>query len=85
VNPFTGRGSGELMVVHQCVNCEHISPNRIAGDDSERQIISILESSIGLDKNERNKIISLEIDLITNERKAAVLISLFGNNYKEHI
>lgn len=33
-NPFTGRTSGELMVVHQCLGCGKIQANRIAGDDN---------------------------------------------------
>jgi len=83
VNLFTGRGSGELMIVHQCINCDKISPNRIAGDDNEYQIISLLEESLCLDENTRNKMTYLGIDVITHERKEAVLISLFGINYKE--
>lgn len=85
VNPFTNRGNGELMIVHQCVNCGKISPNRIAGDDNEYQILSILESLLSLDENILNKIKYFGIDVITSEKKEAVLISLFGINYKEHI
>lgn len=81
INPFTGRGSGELMIVHECSSCYKISPNRIAGDDNEYQILSLLHSSLSLEKSKLNRITSFGIDIITNEK--TVLISLFGINYKE--
>lgn len=85
LNPFTNRGSGELMIVHQCVNCNHISPNRIAGDDNEYQILSILEDSFNLDASLINKVKNLEINIITPENKEEVLISLFGINYQKYM
>lgn len=53
INPFTNRGGGELMIVHKCLCCGKLSPNRIAGDDNEYQILSVLKESISID----NKII----------------------------
>lgn len=85
INPFTNRGSGELMLIHQCVNCGQISPNRIAGDDNEYQILSILEDSFNLDTHLISKIKNLRINIITPEKKEEVLISLFGINYKKYI
>ena len=85
VNPFTGRGNGELMIVHQCVNCGQISPNRIAGDDNEYQIISILEESFNLKASQINSINVLGINLVTTSHKEDVLISLFGINYKKYV
>ena len=85
VNPFTNKGSSELMVIHQCSNCCKISSNRIAGDDNEYQIISILEHSFNLDINTMNKIKNLGINIISSENKDKVLISLFGTNYKKYV
>jgi len=45
---------GELMIVHKCDLCRKISTNRIAGDDSVREIIKIAEKSKTL--NKKNKI-----------------------------
>ena len=83
VNPFTGRGSGEIMIVHECTSCYKISPNRIAGDDNEYQILSVLETTLNLNKHTQNKIAYFGIDVITKERKEAALIALFGINYIE--
>lgn len=85
VNPFTGRGNGELMIIHECVSCGRISPNRIAGDDNEYQVLSILDDSFNLDTNFMSKIRNLRINIITSENKEDVLISLFGINYKKYM
>lgn len=42
-NHFTGRTSGELMIVHKCIYCGRISCNRIAGDDNPDEILKLLE------------------------------------------
>ena len=84
INPFTGRGSGELIIVHRCLNCGQISPNRIAGDDNEYQILSILEESFNLSVNQINSINVLGINLVTKSHKEDVLISLFGINYQKY-
>jgi hypothetical protein len=85
INPFTNRGSGELMIVHQCLSCDKISPNRIAGDDNEYQTLSILEDSFNLDSSLITKIKNLGINIITPENKEDALISLFGINYKKYM
>lgn len=85
INPFTNRGTGELMIIHQCANCGQISPNRIAGDDNEYQTLSILEDSFNLDFNLITNIKNLGINIITPERKEDAFISLFGINYNKYI
>ena len=42
-NPFTGRISGELMLIHRCLGCGAISTNRIAGDDDPYAILSLID------------------------------------------
>ena len=78
INPFTGRGGGELMLIHQCTNCDKLSPNRIAGDDNEYQILCILKESIDLNQILLNQLNKLGLIPITNENKEEALVSLFG-------
>lgn len=85
VNPFTGRGNGELMIIHQCLNCGRISPNRIAGDDNEYQILSILKESLTLNESIAIQLKNLGLELITALNKEEALISLFGINYQNYI
>lgn len=50
-NPFTGRVSGELMIVHACLGCNKVSANRIAGDDNSYQILQLFDNSKKLSSN----------------------------------
>lgn len=72
-NPFTGRTSGELMIVHRCLQCGHISRNRIAGDDYPDAIMGLLSPTNTTDKH-----------LLTTSDKVVVLIALFGYDYAKH-
>jgi hypothetical protein len=70
-NPFTKKTSGELMLVHACLNCTKISCNRIAGDDNPHSLLSLLEGSFKAEG----------ITLLTLEDKEQVLTALCGYNY----
>lgn len=78
INPFTGRGGGELMLIHQCTNCGKLSPNRIAGDDNEYQILRLLKDSINLNSILASQIEKLGLIIITSINKEEALVSLFG-------
>ncbi len=45
-----GRQEGELMLVHQCMDCGSVSINRIAADDDVQTLESLAEISCGLDE-----------------------------------
>jgi hypothetical protein len=81
INPFTGCGSGELMIVHLCLNCGIISPNRIAGDDNEIQLLKLLE-----EHHLNHKIVrilsSRDIKLLTLLDKKEVMSNLFGCGFR---
>lgn len=68
-NPFTGRTTSELMIVHSCVKCGKISCNRIAGDDYSEVIISLLDESINNNSG---------IHLLNRNDTKAVLACLYG-------
>lgn len=78
-NPFTNRTSGELMIIHICMNCQKISTNRIAGDDNSYSLISLLEASKNIDFKLINLLTNQSISLLTD--KDQVLTTLFGYNY----
>ena len=80
INSFTNKGSGELMVIHQCLNCGKISPNRIAGDDNEYQILSLLKESINLNTDITIQLKNMGLEPITTSNKEEALISLLGIN-----
>jgi hypothetical protein len=41
------RSDGEIMIIHECLTCGKISPNRIAGDDFPDAILSLLSGQKG--------------------------------------
>ncbi len=75
-DPYTGRTSGELMIVHQCLSCGRISCNRIAGDDNPHAVISLLDNS--------TKLSSRDIRLLTQDDKQEVFTSLYGYDYQKY-
>ena len=42
---LTFKRDGEIMLVHKCQKCGHISKNRIAGDDDVQEILKIEDSA----------------------------------------
>lgn len=82
-NPFTDLTSGEPAIVHQCLRCNRISCNRIAGDDNPHSIISLISESAELNVKIQNILTNMKISLLTGKDLEPVLICLFGNNYAE--
>ena len=37
-NKYTGRESGELMIIHKCTKCGESSATRVTGDDDAKAI-----------------------------------------------
>ncbi len=48
-NKKYGSRQGELMMIHQCVECGSVSINRIAADDDNETILAIFNGSLHLD------------------------------------
>lgn len=46
-NKYQREARGELMLVHQCSECQTLSINRIAADDDAATIMAVFEDSIG--------------------------------------
>jgi hypothetical protein len=47
-NKYRLEARGELMLVHQCVECHSLSINRIAADDDPSTIMDVFQSSLTL-------------------------------------
>jgi hypothetical protein len=45
-NKYRRESGGELMLVHQCVDCGTLSINRIAADDDASTILAVFRFSI---------------------------------------
>jgi hypothetical protein len=69
---LTFKKDGELMIVHKCLRCGKLSPNRIAGDDNTFTLCSLIE------KPDQS---NCGIKLLTLEDKDQVLTCLYGKDY----
>jgi len=74
---------GELMLIHECVNCGKISINRIAGDDNPEAILKVFEESQGLDPEKRSQLERDDIEVLSRELREEILTQLFGKNFKK--
>jgi len=62
-NKYRLESRGELMLVHECTECNSLSINRIAADDDSESIISVFQDSLmqGLRQYYRSKQQGIEI------------------------
>jgi len=75
---------GELMLVHRCLTCGHISCNRIAGDDNPYLLVTLLDEPAQLDSTVMNTLDDMRVQLLTCADRQAVMIGLFGVNYRQY-
>jgi len=72
---------GELMLIHECVNCGKISINRIAGDDNTEAILRVFEESQKLPPEEKLRLEHENIEVLSKEKREEVLTQLFGKDF----
>lgn len=63
---------GELMLIHQCLQCGKLSINRIAGDDNSYSLLKIFEHSINMPTNLRKKLLKQGIEALTKKDKQEI-------------
>jgi hypothetical protein len=73
-----GDGRGELMLIHQCVECGKISINRIAADDDPEQVLEVFTRSAQLDPETIAGLAAGEIELLGPEDAETVRTQLYG-------
>jgi hypothetical protein len=73
-----GSQQGELMIIHQCMDCGKVSINRIAADDDADNILSVFHHSLRLDRNTRALIGQFGIHPLDAKDEAVVHARLFG-------
>lgn len=75
---LTLKKDGEIMIVHKCLGCGKLSPNRIAGDDNTCAITNLLETNCVRSNDCGYK-------LLNNNDKDEVFTILYGYNYQERV
>lgn len=78
---YGNQQQGELMLVHQCEGCGKVSINRIAADDVNEMILSVLARSAGLGVETRALLAQEGITLLGADEADVVRQYLFGVSY----
>ena len=83
-NKYRAESHGELMLIHQCVDCTTISINRIAADDDAHTVIMVFRESLGF----QHELILLcqphDITPLNENGIEAVETSLYGQSAERY-
>jgi len=75
---YATTAAGELMLVHQCLECEHVSINRIAADDVPQALLEVFEAGLALSAPARERILGCGITLLGGKSVDLVYRQLYG-------
>ncbi len=75
---YTFSTNGELMIIHQCIECESLSINRVAADDFPDVILDIFWDSLSLPDFVQERIRLSGINLLGSDRQDAIYRQLYG-------
>ena len=80
VDKYGKQKQGELMVIHSCKKCRKININRIAGDDDEHALLTLLAflNLSAIPAETLSKIHLLGITILDNQDAVEVQKQLFG-------
>ena len=77
-NKYRRETRGELMLIHECVECKSLSINRIAADDDSEVVMAIFQESLSLGHRVYDLYLEYEIVILSIEDREAVLTQLYG-------
>lgn len=84
-NKKYGKDQGELMLVHQCLDCGKVSANRIAADDIADYLYEVYEHSLDLDCAARRQIQDGGVEPLNAQHAGIVEKRLFGRVRSAHL
>ena len=79
-NKYRLESRGELMLVHECTECETLSINRIAADDDPENILTIFQDSFLYGHRMRQLCERQGIVMLSQEATEMVCQQLYGQN-----
>jgi hypothetical protein len=77
-NKYQREPRGELMLIHECVDCKTLSINRIAADDHSGNIMMVFEQSLWLSDQTRALCQQKGIVILNMEERVRVRAQLYG-------
>ena len=75
---YAPAAAGELMLIHLCTTCEHISINRIAADDVPETIIEVFQASLAEPGWLRKQFLENQINLLGERSDEIIYRQLYG-------
>lgn len=79
-NKYQRDARGELMLIHQCTDCETLSINRIAADDDSGTVLAVFQESLGLGHQIHTLCQERGIKMLQPEDAQFVYTQLYGNS-----
>jgi len=77
-NKYGHLSSGELMLIHECIECGKLAINRIAADDDADLLLDAFERSLELDWRRRASLMDEQILILSAGDEELVWSRLFG-------
>lgn len=77
-NKYQREARGELMLIHECTECQALSINRIAADDDAGKVISVFHESLALSHELYAQCLRQAIIALTAEDSQIVYTQLYG-------
>lgn len=77
-NKYQLDSRGELMLIHECMNCNTLSINRIAADDDSESILSVFQNSLMQSYHQRCK--QEGIEMLRIKESKIVYEQLYGQH-----
>ena len=77
-NKYRLESGGELMLVHECVECGTLSINRIAADDDSESVMEVFNESLLFGYEIRLRCEGHGILMLNAEETESVYVQLFG-------
>jgi hypothetical protein len=72
------RPRGELMLIHECTDCQTLSINRIAADDDSATVLAVFESSLTLHLGAQARFREDGIIILDSADTETVQVQLYG-------
>jgi hypothetical protein len=81
-NKYRLESQGELMLVHECMECNSLSINRIAADDDAESILILFQESLLHGYQLRQRCEQKGIDMLEADETEGIHKQLFGQRVK---
>jgi len=77
-NKYQQEARGELMLIHECTDCQTFSINRIAADDDPDTLLAVFEASLWLDHHTHRRCYENDILVLNAGDGESVHMQLYG-------